>query len=75
MVEQFIGHLTLKKGKKEKNTLGVSSAWLRQRFNRCPTHAMVDVIERHTHVWLWHMVASFLFLDASGNTVSWMVLP
>jgi hypothetical protein len=26
-------------------------------------------------VWLWHMVAQFLFLDASRNTVSWMVLP
>ena len=44
-------------GKKEKKTLGVSSAWLRQRFNRCPPHAPDDVIERHTRVWLWHMVA------------------
>jgi hypothetical protein len=26
-------------------------------------------------VWLWHMVASFLVPDASGNTISWMYLP
>jgi hypothetical protein len=34
-----------------------------------------DTIERYTRVWLWHMVAQFLFPDASGNTMLWMVLP
>jgi methyl coenzyme M reductase subunit C len=77
MVEQFTGHRPLdpKEGKKEKKALGVSSAWLRQRFNMCPPHALDDVVERYARVWLWHMVAQFLFPDASGNTVSWMVLP
>ena len=77
MVEQFTGHRppSPEKGKKEKKTSSVSLAWLRQRFNRCPPHAPDDVVERHAHVWLWHMVAQFLFPNASGNTVSWMVLP
>jgi hypothetical protein len=42
---------------KEKKTLGVSSLWLRQRFNKCPDHALEAVVERHARVWLWHMVA------------------
>jgi hypothetical protein len=77
MVEQFTDHQPPdpKEGKKEKKALGVSSAWLRQRFNMCPPHALDDVVERYARVWLWHMVAQFLFPDASGNTVSWMVLP
>ena len=52
MVEQFTGYQPPdpKEGKKEKKTSGVSSAWLRQCFNRCPPHAPVDVVERHAHV-------------------------
>ena len=77
MVEQFTVHRPPdpEEGKKEKKTSSVSSTWLRQRFNMCPPHAPNDVVERHAHVWLWHMVTSFLFLDASRNTISWMVLP
>ena len=76
-MEQFIGHWPpdLEEGKKQKKTSGVSSAWLRQHFNRCPPHVPVDIVERHARVRLLHMVARFLFLDASGNTISWMVLP
>jgi hypothetical protein len=29
---------------------------------------------RYARVWLWHMVAGFLFSDRSGNTISWLVL-
>jgi hypothetical protein len=29
---------------------------------------------RYARAWLWHMVASFLFSDRSGNTISWLVL-
>jgi hypothetical protein len=77
MVEQFMGYRppNAEVGMKEKKTYGVSSAWLRARFNNCPPHALVDVVERYAKVWLWHMVAQFLFLDASGNTMLWMVLP
>jgi hypothetical protein len=77
MVEQVIGQrpTNLEEGKKEKKTSGVSLAWLRQCFNMCPPHVPDDVVERYAWVWLWHMVAQFLFLDGSGNTASWMVLP
>jgi hypothetical protein len=76
MVEQFTGYRPPDPEEgKEKKTSGVSLAWLRQRFNMCPPHAPDDVVERHARVWLWHMVAQFLFPDASGNTISWMVLP
>jgi hypothetical protein len=30
---------------------------------------------RYARAWLWHMVVGFLFLDGSGNTISWLVLP
>jgi hypothetical protein len=77
LVEEVTGHRPPdpEEGRKEKKTLGVSSAWLRQRFNRCPPYAPDAVMERYAKVWLWHMVSQFLFPDASGNTVSWMVLP
>jgi hypothetical protein len=29
---------------------------------------------RYARAWLWHMVADFLFVDGSGNTISWLVL-
>ena len=59
MVEQFTSHRPPdpEEGKKEKKTPGVSSARLRQHFNRCPPHAPDDIVERHARVWLWHMVA------------------
>ena len=77
MVEQFTGHQPPdpEEGKKEKKTSCVSLAWLWQRFNMRPPHAPKDIAERHARVWLWHMVAQFLFPDTSRNTVSWMVLP
>jgi hypothetical protein len=52
MVEQFTSHRPPdpKEGKKEKNTSGVSSAWLRQHFNMCPPHAPDDVVERYARV-------------------------
>jgi hypothetical protein len=29
----------------------------------------------YARAWLWHMVAGFLFLDGSGNIISWLMLP
>jgi hypothetical protein len=77
LVEEVTGHRPPdpEEGRKEKKTLGVNSAWLWQRFNRCPPHAPDIVMERYAKVWLWHMVAQFLFLDTSRNIVLWMVLP
>ena len=77
MVEEFTGHRPPDpdEGHKEKKTSGVSSAWLRARFEWCEDDADEEQVERYARVWLWHLVASFLLPDASGNTVSWMVLP
>jgi hypothetical protein len=72
MVHQFTDHYppNPEEGKKAHKTLGVSSLWLRQCFNRCPQNVADEVIERYAHVWLWHMAACFLLPDASRNTVS-----
>jgi hypothetical protein len=68
-VHQFTGHYPPdpKEGKKAHKTLGVSSLWLRQCFNRCPQNVADEVIERYTRVWLWHMVACFLLLTLLGT--------
>jgi hypothetical protein len=77
MVELHIGPrpLDADEGDASKKTSGVNTVWLRQHFTVCPQGAAEAVVERHTHVWLWHFVATFLLPDDAGNTVSWMVLP
>jgi hypothetical protein len=77
MVEEFTGYRPPDpdEGQKEKKTSGVSSHWLRARFEWCEDDADEQTVERYARVWLWHLIASFLLPDASGNTVSWMVIP
>ena len=62
-------------GVKDRKTSGVSSHWLKQHFNHCPPGAPEEVVQCHARAWLWHLFGGFLFLDGSGNTISWMVLP
>ncbi|XP_072150989.1 protein MAIN-LIKE 2-like isoform X3 [Setaria viridis] len=77
MVEMHIGIRPSEPegGDSSKKTSGVSSAWLREHFDVCPPGANDEVVQRYARVWLWHFVSTFLFPDAAGNTVSWMVLP
>uniref|UniRef100_K3XRP7 SWIM-type domain-containing protein n=1 Tax=Setaria italica TaxID=4555 RepID=K3XRP7_SETIT len=77
MIAMHIGirPLELEDRDNSKKTFGVSSAWLRGHFNVCPEGANDEVVQRYTHVWLWHFVSTFLLPDAVENTVSWMVLP
>ena len=77
IVEALIGIRppTPPEGVKDRKTLGVSSAWLRQHFNHCPQGVAREVVERHARAWLWHLFGGFLFPKGSGNTISWMVLP
>ena len=77
MIEQLIGVRPPEppEGVKDRKTSGVSSAWLKQNFNHCPQGAPGELVERHAHVWLWHLFGGFLFPDGSSNTISWMVLP
>jgi hypothetical protein len=77
MVELHIGVRPpdVDEGIASKKTSGVNTVWFRQHFTVCPQGATEAVVERHTRVWLWPFVATFLLRDAAGNTVSWMVLP
>jgi hypothetical protein len=48
------------------------SLWLIERFENLHPAAGEAEIERFAQVWLWHFLGSFLFPDASGNTISWI---
>ncbi|KAK3151475.1 hypothetical protein QOZ80_3AG0246370 [Eleusine coracana subsp. coracana] len=61
--------------RKDRKTTGVSSKWLRERFETLPADPDQQTIERYARAWLWHLVAGYLFFDGSGNTVSWLMLP
>ncbi|CAO2161607.1 unnamed protein product [Urochloa humidicola] len=62
-------------GTKDKKTTGVSSGWLAENFGHPPAAGVADgVVKRYARVWLWHMLAGFLFPDGSGNTIPWMWL-
>jgi hypothetical protein len=55
-----------------RKTSGVTHLWLFDRFNDLDTNAPAWEVERYARVWLWHFLASFLFPDSSGNTISWI---
>jgi hypothetical protein len=55
--------------------MGVHSGWLIAHFNTCLEDVEDGAVQRYARAWLWHMVAGFLFMDRSGNTISWLVLP
>jgi hypothetical protein len=57
-----------------RKTFGVTSQWLIGRFDNLDTHAGPGTVETYARVWLWHFLGTFLFLDASGNVVSWIFL-
>ena len=57
-----------------RKSFGVLSSWITERFNSLHPQASADEIERFARVWLWHFLGAFLFLDASGNTISWIFL-
>jgi hypothetical protein len=46
--------------------------WLIERFDNLHPAVGEAEIERFARVWLWHFLGSFLFLDASGNTIIWI---
>jgi len=77
LVEQVIGIRPPEPedGDPGKRTSGVNSSWLRHHFNHCPAGAPPEVVELHARVWLWHLFGGFLFPDASGNMVTWSILP
>ena len=52
-----------------RRTSGVTTGWLRNHFGVCPPDAGPVEVERHARAWLWFLLACFLLLDSSGDTV------
>ena len=58
-----------------KKISGVSSVWITENFGvSLDLNTLEQEIERYARVWLWHFLGTFLFPDASGNTISWAFL-
>jgi hypothetical protein len=57
-----------------RKTSGVTSLWITKRFDNLHPQADMAEIDRFARVWMWHFLGGFLFLDASGNTISWIFL-
>lgn len=73
---QFCGHLPDddEDARRQKKGSGVTSQWLVERFSDLPENPDEETVQRYARVWLWYFLGSFLFPDASGNTISWMFL-
>ncbi|KAK3136453.1 hypothetical protein QOZ80_5BG0435140 [Eleusine coracana subsp. coracana] len=55
---------------------GVSSTWLIENFTiDNDTNYPEEIVEVACRAWSWHLVGGYLFPDASGNTISWIMLP
>ena len=55
-----------------RKSFGVSLSWITERFDYLDPQAEEALIDRFACVWLWHFLGAFLFLDVSGNTISWI---
>ena len=75
-VAQFLGRDPPPKedGKKGREA-GVRITWLREEFNVCPPHADEATISYYCRAWVWHMFATMLFPDSTGDMASWMYIP
>jgi hypothetical protein len=50
----------------------VHVSWLREEFQECPQDADEATVTLYAWAWVWHMFATVLFLDSTGDAVSWM---
>jgi hypothetical protein len=57
-----------------RKTSDVLSLWITKCFENLHLQADDAEIKRFIRVWLWHFLGAFLFLDTSGNTISWFFL-
>jgi hypothetical protein len=53
----------------------VHVTWLREEFHECPPDADKAIVTLYIRAWVWHMFATLLFLDGTGDTASWMCIP
>jgi hypothetical protein len=53
----------------------VHVSWLREEFRECPPDADEATVTMYARAWVWHMVATVLFPDSTGDDASWMYIP
>jgi hypothetical protein len=49
--------------------------WLCEEFHECPTGADEATVTLYIRAWVWHMFATMLFPDSTGDMASWMYIP
>jgi hypothetical protein len=53
----------------------VRMSWLREEFCECPLDADEATVTMYARAWVWHMFATVLFPDNTGDATSWMYIP
>jgi hypothetical protein len=48
--------------------------WLHES-RECPLGADEATVTLYAKAWVWHKFATVLFLDSTGDIVSWMYIP
>jgi hypothetical protein len=49
---------------------GVRVLWLREEFCECPPDDDEATVTMYTRAWVWHMFATVLFPDSTGDVAS-----
>ena len=68
-MEAFLGR---ELGEQGARTSRVLISWLQQEFAQCPEEADDEIVGYYYRAWILHLFAYVLFLDAMGDTASWM---
>ena len=68
-VEAFLGH---ELGEQGARTSGVLISWLWQEVAQCLEETDDETVGNYCRAWILHLFACVLFLDAMGDTASWM---
>jgi hypothetical protein len=50
-------------------------SWLREEFRKCPPNAIEATVTMYRRAWVWHMFATVLFSDSTGDAAPWMYIP
>jgi hypothetical protein len=54
------------KGREDK----VRVSWVREEFRECPLDADEATVTMYASAWVWHMFATMLFPDSTGDVAS-----
>jgi hypothetical protein len=49
---------------------GVCASWQHKEFHECHPDADEDTVTMYARAWVWHMFATVLFLDSTGDATS-----